>query len=50
MPALLFVVTFVELNLTALKEANSQSTFFSIVLCTNTAAVTSGENHLVVVK
>ena len=27
-------------------ESNSQKTYFSIVLCTNMAAVTSGENHL----
>ena len=26
--------------------SNSQKTFFSIVLCTNVASVTSGENHL----
>ena len=29
-------------------ESNSQKTFFSIVLYTNMAAVTSGENHLLV--
>ena len=27
-------------------ESNSQKTFFSFVLCTNMAAMTSGENHL----
>ena len=27
-------------------ESNSQKTLFSVVLCTNMAAVTSGENHL----
>ena len=27
-------------------ESNSQKTFSSVVLCTNMAAVTSGENHL----
>ena len=26
-------------------ESNPQKTFYSIVLCTNMAAVTSGENH-----
>ena len=27
-------------------ESNSQKTFFYFVLCTNMAAMTSGENHL----
>ena len=27
-------------------ESNSQKTFFSFVLCTNMAAMTSGESHL----
>ena len=27
-------------------ESNSQNTFSSMVLCTNMAAVTTGENHL----
>ena len=31
-------------------ESNSQKTFFSLFLCTNMAAMTSGENHLYVVK
>ena len=29
----------------ALQDSNSQKTFFCTVLCTNMAAVTSGENH-----
>lgn len=50
MPETVFIANFHELNLNALKQLNSHWTFFSFVRCTNTAAVASGENHILAVK